>query len=286
MKALEKIFFHTKMTWKRVLVLSVVCGVVPGLLMLPEFLKDTSFQQPGISYEFWIAAALFIALNCARPVEAGLKTFVFFLISQPLIYLVQVPFSSMGWQLFSYYPLWGILTLFTLPGGMLAWFTRKGNVWAVLLFSVVNFILCVELPGTVLSTVRLFPRYLLAALFILAEIVGFILLLFREKRVRLLAFGLAVGMLLFGSWWILKTGASKELTTGTQLDGEEPFAVVSAPEGTKAEIEGRFLWLTVEGDGEYTVVVEDGDGERTALRLICKDKDGYWEDTEIPLPGK
>ena len=85
------------MSWKLVIILSVICGVIPGLLMVPEQLSGTSFQMPGISFEFWICAGLFISLNCNKPLDAGLKVFVFFLISQPLIYLVQVPFSLLGW---------------------------------------------------------------------------------------------------------------------------------------------------------------------------------------------
>ena len=60
--------------------------------------------------------AMYIILNCDSPLEAGKKTFIFFLISQPLIYLVQVPFSWLHWAIFVYYPTWGILTLFTFPG--------------------------------------------------------------------------------------------------------------------------------------------------------------------------
>jgi len=204
MKQLERLFFHTKMTWPRVLLFALVCGIVPGVLMLPAALADTSLQQPGITFEFWIFAALLIILNCEKPTEAGIKTFVFFLISQPLIYLVQVPFASMGWQLFSYYPRWGILTLCTLPGGMIAWYCRKDNLPAVLIFSVANFLLCVSLARFVRTTVQHFPHLLLTDLFIIAEITGFILLLFRRRTTRAAAFVLTAGMLLFGFWYELQ----------------------------------------------------------------------------------
>lgn len=38
-------------------------------------------------------------MNSKDPLDSALKTFVFFLISQPLVYLVQVSFSEMGWGL-------------------------------------------------------------------------------------------------------------------------------------------------------------------------------------------
>ena len=83
MRFIEKIFFQTHMSWKFVLFLSVMCGVIPELLMIPTFFENTSFRQPGISFEFWILMTMFIVLNCEKPLEAGIKTFALFLISQP-----------------------------------------------------------------------------------------------------------------------------------------------------------------------------------------------------------
>lgn len=62
-----------------------------------------------------VCVFLIIMANCQKPLESACKTFVFFLISQPLIYLLQVPFSSMGWGLFGYYWNWFIWTLLTFP---------------------------------------------------------------------------------------------------------------------------------------------------------------------------
>ena len=57
---------------------------------------------------FQIMFAMIIISNCKTPKEAAAKTFVFFLISQPLIYLLQVPFSWQGWGLFHYYKKYGL----------------------------------------------------------------------------------------------------------------------------------------------------------------------------------
>lgn len=195
---LEKLFFKTKMSWRLVLIFALCCGIAVGLLMIPDFLDETSFQAPGVYLEFWIAAALFIILNCDKPVEAGLKVFVFFLISQPLIYLVQVPFSWRHWQLFEYYPRWAVLTLLTLPGGMIAWFTKKGNWLSMLILSAANALLCVELVYFVNRTIVSFPHYLLTDLFIIAEITGFTLLILKKKPLRLAAFLLAAAFLVIG----------------------------------------------------------------------------------------
>ena len=194
MKTLEKLFFHTKMTWTRVLWAAVLCGVVVGALMIPPFLENTSLRQPGTTFEFWIRAALVIILNCEKPVEAGLKTFVFFLISQPIIYLVQVPFSWLHWGIFSYYPYWAKLTLLTLPGGMLAWYVRRGDILASLLLCAAEGLLCLVLPTYVRHVLRAFPEMLLAALFTAGEIVLLPTVLLRPKWLRLAVIVLAAGM--------------------------------------------------------------------------------------------
>ncbi|MBR6207800.1 MAG: hypothetical protein IKQ69_02260 [Oscillospiraceae bacterium] len=194
MEKQEALFLRTKITWKTVVLLAVCCGVTVGLLMIPEFLTDTSFQQPGISFEFWIFAALFIILRCERPWEAGCKTFVFFLISQPLIYLVQVPVTFLHWGIFRYYPQWGVITLLTLPGGALGWYVKKGNLLSVLLLAAVDGILCLELPGFVRDLLSGFPRFLLSTAFIVWELVFFQVLLFR-KRMRVLSFFLTALLL-------------------------------------------------------------------------------------------
>lgn len=75
--------------------------------------------------EAWIFFAVIIMANCKKPLESALKTFVFFLISQPLIYLFQVPFSWMGCELFKFYFYWFKVTLCTFPGAFIGWFITK-----------------------------------------------------------------------------------------------------------------------------------------------------------------
>ena len=111
-----KFFSSQKMSWLKVIIFSISTAVLTAVLNLIPFLNNTSFQDIAISYECWILFAIYIIVNCQKWYEAALKTFVFFLISQPLIYLIEVPFDDMGFQLFTYYKFWFILTLLTLPG--------------------------------------------------------------------------------------------------------------------------------------------------------------------------
>ena len=187
---LKKFFYESNITWPRIIILAIVCGIIPGLLMLPAGLKDTSFHRPGETFEFWIFLAMFIILNSKKPLEAGLKTFVFFLISQPLIYLVQVPFSTMGWQLFSYYPFWAAFTVATFPGAMIAWYTKKGNYLGMLILTVANVLLCNHLATCIRMLILRFPHYLVAVAFIAAQLYIYPQLLFTNKKMRGLCYAI------------------------------------------------------------------------------------------------
>lgn len=186
MKALHKLFFETKMTWCRVILFAVATAVFTAAMLIIPIFRDTSFENIGISYEAWILFALIIIMNCEKPLEAGLKTFVFFLISQPLIYLLQVPFSSAGWELFTYYRFWFILTLLTLPGGMIAWYVKKDNLLSALILSVATAFLGLHFAEYLKPCINAFPKYIFSLIFIAAEILVFILVLLKNKKGRIL----------------------------------------------------------------------------------------------------
>lgn len=95
MTKLRNLFGNINMTWLKVIIFSVITGVYTGLINQVPFLTDTSFTDIAVSLEFWIVFAIFIIVNCKKWWDAVLKCFVFFLISQPLVYLVEVPF--LGW---------------------------------------------------------------------------------------------------------------------------------------------------------------------------------------------
>ncbi len=61
---------------------------------------DTSFRDISVYLEWWILFGTIIICNSKSPKDSALKYFIFFLISQPLIYLIEVPFSSMGFGYF------------------------------------------------------------------------------------------------------------------------------------------------------------------------------------------
>ena len=186
MKVLHKLFFETKMTWLRVILLALFSAVLTTAVLLIPALANTSAYYLGVTPEAWFVFALLIIMNCQKPLEAGVKTFVFFLIGQPLIYLLQVPFSDLGFGLFGYYKYWFIITLLTFPGAMLAWYVKKDTLWSALILSAATGFIGAVMAAAGSTVFWSFPGELIRTVFCLLEILVFIFVLLKNKKGRLL----------------------------------------------------------------------------------------------------
>ena len=113
MRILKKLFGGINLTWPKLLIFAVASGVYTALVSIIPQLKDTSLHTIAVTFEVWILLGIFIIMNSKSNLDAALKSFVFFLISQPLIYLIQVPFYDRGWEIFMYYPYWLKITVLT-----------------------------------------------------------------------------------------------------------------------------------------------------------------------------
>ena len=197
----RKLFYEIDMTWKRVIVFSIVVAVFSALVLNLPFTVHTSLANVGVYLESWILFALIIIINCKKPLEAGLKTFVFFLISQPLIYLLQVPFSFLGWQIFMYYPRWFYITLATFPGAMIAWYVKKDNIMSAIILSVSTAFLTFQGIYFLCEMLNFFPHNLLSFIYCFVLIFVFILTLLKKKTNRIIAFAIT-GLGLLSSIWV------------------------------------------------------------------------------------
>ena len=180
------------MTWKLVIILAIASAVFSAIGLIVPALKTTSFSDPGTYLDIWFVFAIFIIMNCKSPKEAAIKTFVFFLISQPLIYLIQVPFSWQGFGLFQYYPRWFAFTVATLPGAVIAYQIKKQNWLSVAILSVANVYFALagasythrainNLPKTGI------PNHALSAVFCMAAAIALSFTLFDQKKHKIVA---------------------------------------------------------------------------------------------------
>jgi hypothetical protein len=165
-----KIYGGLNMNWLTVILFAVGAAILTAVCLIVPVFKDTSFERMGVTLEAWIFFAVLIMANCNNPLDSALKSFVFFLISQPLIYLFQVPFSDMGWSLFGYYKNWFIRTLFTFPAAFVGWYIKKKNWISLLILAPILYILTSDYIGAFGDAFRHFPHLIVTALFCLIQV--------------------------------------------------------------------------------------------------------------------
>ena len=266
MKLLKKLFFGIELTWKRIVISAVLVAAYTAVMLLIPAFRLTSLRDIGGDIPCWIMFAMIIICNCKTPKEAAEKTFVFFLISQPLIYLFQVPFSEKGWSLFRYYPPWALWTVMTIPMSLIGWHTRKKGRLAPLILSAMLALLA-WMAVTYLYGFLKFPPYkilscIACVLFIFMLIFGVL----PEKKQHLTALLITAGVLALTGWLTFRDGVS--LASGNVLLPEgvsyEEAASVEVADSSyaKAWLDDSRKQLRVDmlkaGETEMTVYGRDG----------------------------
>ena len=204
MKKLKKLFGGIDLTWKKLIIFAVITAVYTALMAIIPITNETSFRDIVVFFEWWILFGIIIIANSKSPVDSALKCFVFFLISQPLIYLIQVPFSSVGWQIFEYYKYWFLWTLACLPMGFIGYYIKKKNIISVIILIPMIVFLSHLGMDYVSAVINDFPHHLLSAIWCFSFIIIITLGLFDKLIHRLLcliAMAITVGVLIFyGAW--------------------------------------------------------------------------------------
>jgi hypothetical protein len=213
---LHKIFGGLNMSWPVVIGFAIAMGVYTALMaiLVPD---GNSFHDITATLEWWVLPAILVIVNCKKPLDAALKVFVFFLISQPIVYLLQVPFSYMGWGLFQYYPYWFKVTLCTLPAGFIGWYIKKDEWYSgVILSSMTTLLAC-----TAIVFIRgfgdNFPNHLITVIYCIAIIPVFLFGVFRKWQPRIVAIVITiVAATIFG---VVTAGPEEFETYRTSYDG-------------------------------------------------------------------
>jgi len=189
---MKKLFGGINLTWKKLIIFAIIAGTYTAIMALLPITKDTSFRDIAIYFEWWIFFGIIIISNSKSPLDSALKCFVFFLISQPLVYLIQVPFSSMGWSLFGYYRYWFYWTLATIPMGYFGYYINKKNWLSVIILSPIIIALVLFGLGYINSAMESFPHHLLSGIACFLIIIVVVLNLFDNKKLKLVSLGIAL----------------------------------------------------------------------------------------------
>lgn len=286
----EKLYGGLNMSWPAVILYAVATAVLTAVFLLVPIFHRTSFARMGETFEAWIFFAIIIMANCKTPLESALKTFVFFVISQPLIYLIQVPFSEMGWGLMGYYRFWIVWTLQTSPMAYVGWYIRKKNWLSLLILAPILLALTSDFVGSFVHTTKHFPYMLVTALFCLAQVLLY-LYRFTETPWQKLV-GFFVPLLAVVIALLIRPGV--DLNVNTFLPDEPVLtekAVVVMEEGgiVEVSIEDRqdsIVLVRATDYGTTSFAIRDGEREYRYSLEIYEDESGHSQIRISPESGQ
>ena len=171
---------NLSMSWKTVLIMAVVTGVLTGILAQIPFLANTSFSDIAVSHEWWILFAMLIIVNQKQWWMAGAKAWVFFLVSQTCVFLAEWPLAGTFYT--PYWIRWMEISLLTFPGAILAWFALEKNVAGDFFLSLPCSLLCILGIMYIIALFQNPPFHLLTVCFCFLQAVFWLLCLKEGKH--------------------------------------------------------------------------------------------------------
>ena len=284
MKLLKKLFGGISLNWTRLIIFALASGVYTALVCIIPPLEDTSLHTIAVTLEVWILFGIIIIMNARSNMDAALKCFVFFLISQPLVYLLQVPFSWQGWGLFRYYKTWFIITVLCLPMGFIGHYIKKDKWWGYLILLPMIALTASSYHQYLKYFTFCRPYYLLICVFCAAAMLIYPNVLFSGRRIKtvgtvisaLLIIGITVTVAMNPMRYsaeILSSVDGRDITEGYSASlADESYGDVSVEYIDSAEAYMVHAEFRKKGSTELIVTVPDGTERRYDLII---EKDSY-----------
>ena len=290
-RIVEKVYGGWNMSWPTVILFAVATAVLSAVFLLIPIFQHTSFARMGETFEAWIFFAILIMANCKTPLDCALKTFVFFVVSQPLIYLIQVPFSEMGWGLLDYYRFWIVWTLLTFPMAYIGWYIRERNWLSLLILAPILLALTFDSVNAFVFASRHFPYLIVTALFCLAQVLIYLYRFTQNRWQKLIGF--AVPLLVVVVALLIRPGV--DLTVTTLLPDDVVLtenAVVDTEEGETYQISiestgpDSMLHIHATEYGTTSFVIRDGASEYHYSLEVYEDESGNGQIRIAPESGQ
>ena len=181
---MNKFFNNIDISLKKIIIFAIIIGVSVGLLNSVPILYNTSLTDAAIYFDIWILFGIIIIINSKSNKESAIKCFIFFLISQPLIYLVEVPFSHLGWQLFNYYKYWFLWTIMCLPMGYIGYYIKREKWWGILILLPIMMLLGNSIMTHLSNIIFSFPKHIISYLFCILSLIMYPIIIFNKKNLR------------------------------------------------------------------------------------------------------
>ncbi len=233
MSKLKRLFTDIDMTWLRVILFAIITGVYTGLINQVPFLHDTSFLDIAVTMEWWLLFAMIIACNAKTAKESALKIFVFFMISQPVVFLVELPMIGFDAAL-RYYRAWFLRILLTLPGGYFAYYAKQESIFGTVILSFATGLLAALGYSYFQSCMLSFPHHLLTVLFCIAQALVYLFVLKKKTLHRIILACITIGVLIF----FMISSMNMMNTQGIGLPEGEWTCITEFTDGSTGEMQG------------------------------------------------
>lgn len=276
---MKKIFGGINLTWPKLIIMAIILGVYTAIIAMLPIAKDTSFSDLTVSFEVWIFFGIFIIMNSKSPKDSALKCFIFFLISQPLVYLVQDIIKHSN--LFNtYYRFWILWTIACIPMGFIGYYMKKDKWWGLLILIPMLLLTGEMCAGYLSDTMFSFPRHLLTTIFCMAALIIYPLAIFNNKKIKIT--GVVIGGLLIISIFAICIINPPKYSTILLYNGDEyqfddsynVYLVDKEYGYLSIEYDARFEDWALHADfkkaGKTEFVIESPDGKKTTFDISIK----------------
>jgi len=286
MEKLKKLFGEIDLTWTKLIIFAVLAGVYTAVMAILPITKHTSFADITIYFEAWILFGILIIMNSKSPIDSALKCFVFFLISQPLVYLIQVPFSALGWKIFGFYRYWFIWTLFTIPMGFAGYYMKKDKWWGLLILLPMLALLGYHYSIYMGQMLYHFPYHMLSMLFCAVTALLYPLIIFSEKKVKLAGVALSCAIIVAATFLSLTNRVVYNTTVltnggsaGAVFDDTYTVSLEDDSYGKvfivyEAALEDYMVNAEFVKAGTTNIILEDANGNKTVYEIVIRE-DSY-----------
>lgn len=287
MEKIKNVFGEINLTWTKVIIFAILAGIYSAIMAIIPITNNTSFADITITFEVWILFGIIIIMNSKSAIDSALKCFVFFLISQPLIYLIQVPFSELGFQLFIYYKYWFIWTLLTFPMGFIGYYIKKDKWWGLLILTPILVLLGYHYIGFLKETISFFPNHLLSTIFCIGTMILYPLVLFKNKINRIIGIIISSIIIITTTIIVLINGRISYNTTimvsngaeGIVFDNNYKVYLKDKDYGDvyieyEKHIEDYMVNANFTKTGKTEFIIESPNGEKTVFEINIE-RDSY-----------
>ena len=280
---MKKLFGGINLTWPKLIILSIIAGIYTGVIAMIPLANDTSFSDLKVTFEVWIFLGIFIIMNSKSPKDSALKCFVFFLISQPLVYLVQdiVNHSNL---FFTYYRFWVVWTIATIPMGFIGYYMKKDKWWGLLILAPMLLFVGEEYAGYLSKTMFSFPRHLLTTIFCISSLIVYPLAIFKNKIAKIggaIISGIIIALMTVLCLINPPIYSTEILANGEKYQFDDTYNVylVDSKYGDlsiKYEdgVEDWFVHADFKKSGKTEFVLESPDGKKTVFDISIR-RDTY-----------